>query len=296
MHRLEAAFFEEIRPIDRSRVGTDLGIQIEAAFARCRSAFPGLFVRDEAFARYLALAVRRWSNAATIADLVVEDLYLAYACFTGIPRAANIFLSRYGDVIRRTAKRVTGKPNAEEIAQALISDLLVGSANSVPEIGDYAGRAPLVRWLEIVAQRAALRWLRTERAKGRVAARASLEPRLGRETPNEVALFRERHGNAFEQALKEALGRAPKQDRVLLRLRLVNNISVEKIGKMLGMSQATASRRLAKARESLLIDLKTSLKERLRISSTEIASLANLLQSRLDLSISRLLASDDGAR
>jgi RNA polymerase sigma-70 factor, ECF subfamily len=296
MDRFEAAFLEEIPPIDRPRVGTDLGIQIEAACARCRSAFPGLFARDEAFARYLALAIRRWSNEATIGNLFVEDLYLAYACFTGVPQAANIFFTRYGDVIRRTIERVAGRPNAEEIAQALISDLLVGSASSVPEIGDYAACAPLVRWLEVVAQRAALRWLRTERAKGRVAERASLEARLGRETPNELALFRERYGDAFEQALKGALQRAPKQDRAILRLRLVNNISVEKIGKMLGMSQPTASRRLAKARGSLLIDLKTSLKERLGISSTEIASLAALLQSRLDLSLSRLLGSDDGVR
>ena len=52
----------------------------------------------------------------------------------------------------------------------------------------------------------------------------------------------------------------------------------------------------AKARERLLTDIKTALKERLRISSAEIASLANLLQSRLDLSISRLLGSNEGAR
>ena len=124
MDRLEAAFLQETPPIDRPRVGTDLGIQIEAACARCRSAFPGLFVRDEAFARYLALALRRWSNEATIGNLVVEDLYLAYACFTGVPQAANIFLTQYSDVIRHTIERVAGRPNAEEIAQALISDLL----------------------------------------------------------------------------------------------------------------------------------------------------------------------------
>jgi RNA polymerase sigma-70 factor (ECF subfamily) len=147
--------------------------------------------------------------------------------------------------------------------------------------------------MEVVAQRAALRWLRTERAQAGVAVRAGLEPDLGGHTPMDAALFRARYTTEFEQALKEALGRAPERDRAILRLYMVNGVTVDKIGKLLGVSQATASRWLGKARQRVLTDLKSILKQRLRIASSEIESLANLLASRLDLSISQILKTHD---
>ena len=92
--------------------------------------------------------------------------------------------------------------------------------------------------------------------------------------------------------MKDALAKAPESDRAILRLHVVNNVSVEKIGKMLGVSQSTASRWLAKARAEVLANVKSILKERSRISSAEIESLARLLASRLDLSISQALTSE----
>ena len=113
--------------------------------------------------------------------------------------------------------------------------------------------------------------MRSERTRATVAVRAGFEPPLGGDTPMDAALFRDRYLDDFEQSLKEALGRAPEQDRAVLRLHMVNNVSVEKIGKMLGVAQSTASRWLAKARENVLADLKSTLQQRLGIASAEIA-------------------------
>jgi hypothetical protein len=66
-------------------------------------------------------------------------------------------------------------------------------------------------------------------------------------------------------------------------------VSVEKIGKMFAVSQPTASRWLAAAREALLADIKTTLGARLGASSEELASLAGMVASRLDLSLSMIL-------
>jgi RNA polymerase sigma-70 factor len=76
-----------------------------------------------------------------------------------------------------------------------------------------------------------------------------------------------------------------------LRLHLVNGVSAEKIGKMFSVSQPTISRWLAAAREKLLEDIKRDLGARLGTSSTELASLAGMVASRLDLSLSALLKS-----
>jgi RNA polymerase sigma-70 factor (ECF subfamily) len=291
--RLETAFLAEVAPEDRHRFGDQPKADISAACARGREAFAEIPLDDETFARHLARAATRMSDGAALSGLAAEDLYLACACLVGAPGAANALMVRHRPVIRRAIERMVLKPNAEEIEQALLADLFVGSPARPPEIGAYAGRAPLARWLEVIAQRAALGWLRTERAQARVAVRAGFEPWLGGDTPIDAAFFRERYLDDFEQALKEALRRAPEQDRAVLRLHIVNNVSVDKIGQMLGVAQSTASRWLARAREDVLADLKSILKQRLGIASAEIESLADLLGSRLDLSISQLLKADE---
>jgi RNA polymerase sigma-70 factor (ECF subfamily) len=101
--------------------------------------------------------------------------------------------------------------------------------------------------------------------------------------------MRERYLTAFEESLKQALRRAPQQDRAILELHLVHEVTVEKIGTMFGISQSTASRRLAKARDGLLTELKSILEQRLGIATAEIESLVGLLSSRLDISISQFL-------
>jgi RNA polymerase sigma-70 factor (ECF subfamily) len=285
----EGAFVAEITPDDRSRLTFGLKDQIDAATARGRSAFPHLLVDDEIFALHLARALKRMSDSATLADLAAEDLYLACACLTGAAIATTALMARHADLIRRTVERLAGKSNADEIIQELFSRLLVGSVDSPPEIVDYAGRGPLARWLEVVAERAALMWLRTERRKANVAERAAMEPRPVSETSPEAVLFRERHEIAFEQALKEALQRVPTKDRAILRLHFVDDVSTEKIGKMLGVSQPTASRWLKKVRSTILTDLKLILRREINISSSEIESLASLATRRLDLSITQLL-------
>ena len=286
---LQAALLGEIPQFHCLRLSPDLGAQLESATARGRAAFPELSIAPETFARHLGRVSARMSDTAPVAALAIEDLYLAAACAAGAPEAARVLMARHGHLLERTIERIAGKANTNEILQGLLSNLLVGSAKAPPEIGDYAGRAPLVRWLTVVAQRAALRWLRTERLRAQVAGRAAAEPGLAFETPTELALFRARYRIDFEEALKEALGRATKEERAILRLYIVGNVSVGRIGKMLGVSQSTASRWLAKARQSVLANIKAVLRERVKISSAEIESLAELLQSRLDLSISNVL-------
>jgi RNA polymerase sigma-70 factor (ECF subfamily) len=287
--RLTAAFLAEIAPTSRHRIEPDLADVVAAACARGRAAFQELALADETFARHLGRSLARNIDSTPISALAIEDLYLACACFSGVPGAADALTGRHLTTIRRSIRRVVRGPDASEIEQELLTQLLVGSGAIPPSIGAYAGRAPLARWLGVVAHRAALRWGRDDRAETEAMARVAREPPLARETSVETTLLGERYRGDFEQSLREALGRVPERSRALLRLHLVSNVSVDKIGKMMGVSQPTASRHLAKAREALLVDLKSILRDRLAISSGEIESLADLLGSRLDLSISQML-------
>ena len=111
----------------------------------------------------------------------------------------------------------------------------------------------------------------------------------------ELVYAKQRYRAEFEQAMTDALVVLGDRERLLLKLHLVSGRSVESIGKMYGVSQATASRWLKSARETLSDEVTRLLRGRLHASPDELASLAGVVASQIDLSISRLLApAEDG--
>jgi RNA polymerase sigma-70 factor (ECF subfamily) len=261
---------------------------LEAALTRGRGAFADLHLDEHAFARHLARVIACETNPPSIETYMIEDLYLACACVERVPGAASLFLARYGTVIQEPIARLVQRSDIAEVAQRLIDGMLVGSGSDPPKIASYAGRAPLDRWLRVAAQRIALMWLRQSDAEARARRGIAVAPPAN-PLPPELTYLKERYRGDFERALADALGRAPERDRALLRLHVINGVSVEKVGRMYGVSQATASRWLAAARRGLLDDMKATLRSRLGVSSAEVASLADLVASRLDLSLSMVL-------
>ena len=110
-------------------------------------------------------------------------------------------------------------------------------------------------------------WLRENQTEARARDGAAAEPAASGNTHPEMAFVKDRYRGDFEQALKDSLARLPERERTLLRLHIVNGVSVEKIGQMFAVSQPTASRWLAAARATLLDDIKATLGNRLGASS-----------------------------
>jgi RNA polymerase sigma-70 factor (ECF subfamily) len=271
---------------DDERLASDL----IAACARGHATFPQLPLEDARFAAHLGRVVGLGpSGCESIEALAVEDLYLACACLVGLAGAAAAFEARHGTTIRGAIARILSESDVDEAQQQLVQSLLVGAADSPAKIGTYAGKAPLDRWVGVSAQRAALMWLRERRAEARARDAAANEVAVIPDAQPETDYIKARYRGEFEVALGEALERLPERERVLLRLHLVNGVSAEKIGKMFSVSQPTVSRWLAAAREKLLDDIKRELGARLGTSSAELASLAGMVASRLDLSLSALL-------
>lgn len=105
----------------------------------------------------------------------------------------------------------------------------------------------------------------------------------------ELPFIKEKYRAPFRQALEEALSALPDRERLIMRLNLVTGMSVEGIGKMYGVSQSTASRWLARARECVIETAQRRLRARLGVSPDEMQPLAALVVSQLDLSVSRVL-------
>ncbi|HVV49298.1 MAG TPA: sigma-70 family RNA polymerase sigma factor [Polyangia bacterium] len=268
----------------------DLERELAAACALGHRVFAQIALDDWTFVRHLARVFKRDANdEAALSALALEDLFLSCACLEGDAAATAIFRARYRTTIVESIRSIVPAADVDDVHGQFVQELLVGTAATSPKLASYAGRASLDRWLGVGARRAALMWLRKSQAEGRARRAAATDPEPGDANNVESAYLKERYRGAFERALGEALKRLPERDRVVLRLSLVNGVSVEKIGTMFKVSQSTVSRWLAAARGTLLDDVKETLRRRLGASSSELASLARMVASRLDLTLPSFL-------
>jgi RNA polymerase sigma-70 factor, ECF subfamily len=270
----------------------ELATRLSALIARGRAAHPMLDVDDEAFVAQLARsAARQTPDGLPLEELAIEDLFLACACAAGAQGAAEAFEARCAERLRVAVGSVTKTDDERrEMEQRLRQLLLVGSAEEPPKIASYGGQGPIDRWVAVVAQRQVVTAIRSEQAERRAREGAALEAAAGAGVLHpEMAFLKERYREQFQQAMAEALGKLGERDRLLLRLHLVSGVSVAQIGQMYGVSQSTASRWLADAREAVSGEVTRFLRENAGLAASELQSLAGLVASQLNLSVSRLL-------
>ena len=89
--------------------------------------------------------------------------------------------------------------------------------------------------------------------------------------------------------MKSALQSLDDRSRMVLRMYLIDGLSVARVAKAYGVSQSSVSRWLAKARETVLSETRRLLVEKLRLSESDVESLWNMFSGELDLSMSRVL-------
>ena len=264
--------------------------EVDDAFARGRAAHPRLALARESFDRHLARSADGHRGRST-KSVPAEDLYLACACADGVKGAAAAFEARYSKVMRRAVARVVANPaEREDVVQRARQLLLVGDEARAPKIATYTGNGPLENWVAVAAIRLAISQGRSESAERRLRVRAGAGA-IG--TDPEVLLLKGEIRREFEAAVGGALKGLEKRARLMLKLYLVSGMTLAAIGKALGVTQPTVSRWLAEAREAIFKEVQRRLGERLKIARAEIPSFVRLVASQLDISISRLLGTQD---
>jgi RNA polymerase sigma-70 factor (ECF subfamily) len=268
--------------------------EIERALAEvlsaAREAWPELGPPGDDFVRHLARHVDRGQPLpAALRALVAPDLYLACACAHGAPAALRAFERRFLQNFTAHVARVSTEPAfVDEVRQIVCEHLLVSAPGARPRIAEYAGRGALLKWVSISAIRIALR-LRASQSGDRPEPDDDALELAGPGDPD-TEILRRRHGPDFKLALQEALGALSAEQRNLLRLHYVDGLSIDKIGALQGVHRATAARHLAGLRSAVLAGAKRRLAARLALDPQELLHLARLLESQLDLSLSRILA------
>jgi RNA polymerase sigma-70 factor (ECF subfamily) len=267
----------------------DLDTRLVELCKRGRAAHPGLELADETFVRHLGYVVARdRAGGPSLDDLCIEDLFLACACLARTPRAAKAFDAHCASAIRSAVARLAPSESArDEIVQRARDTLLVGASDAPPKLALYLGTGPLARWVATTGQRLALVELRAGRAEGR--ARDGLAKEPAPPGDPELAYLKQQYRGEFETTLTALVAKLGERDRVFLRLSLIEGMSAERIGKMYGMSRATAQRRIEDVREKIADGMRQVMAERLALSGSGVGSVAGLVASQLDVSLSRIL-------
>jgi hypothetical protein len=82
---------------------------------------------------------------------------------------------------------------------------------------------------------------------------------------------------------------------MILKLHVVGGVTLEAIGKSLGVTRQALSKTFSRCRERILGEVEGALKERFNLSPHDISSMLPAVASQLDASLSRALE-NPGAR
>src|SRR4051812_37701831 len=235
--------------------------------------------------------VARWWD-----HLRANDLYLACACARGISGALERFERLYGVEIARTAQRFErpGLP-ADDLVQLLRAKLFTvpesaRTPGARPRIASYTGQGFLQNWIRVTVTRTFIDCGRGHPESPEVPIRNELVAVLPEPKGDpELQLLKREHVTHFKASFAEAVAALDSADRLLLKQHLVERLTIDQLGALYHLHRASAARRIAKARDALLVATRIALARRLGVPPDRLASVLELVASRLEASIERLL-------
>ncbi len=267
--------------------------RFDAELVAARARWPEATLTDEAFATALATRLTTQKDLATaLARLRIEDLFLALWCTSGDARA----IAAFEHVHRADLDAVLGRfrrlaVTADELRQTLRIKLFVASQRRAPRIADYSGFGFLQNWLRVTALRALVDIARSERARKIEVLLSDDEllglPEIGADLASRYS--RDQVGRAIKQAFARAVASLAPRQRNFLRHAQVDGLTLDQIAALYGIHRATVARTLAQARAELTAATRKALAAQLGVSDEAIDSVVRAADSRIDLSLSRVL-------
>jgi RNA polymerase sigma-70 factor, ECF subfamily len=197
-------------------------------------------------------------------SLHADDLCLIVACERGDQTAWDELVERFGATVRSAARATSPNEDAaEDLAQSIWAELygLRARADGKPagKLAYYSGRGSLGGWLRAVVGQLAIdhhrkiaRLIQTEEdadfdrlARGSNSGEESFSSSQSPSDP-ETALGEQRAAADIELALGKAIAELGAEDRLLVKLYYFDGLRLREAGAVLGVHEATASRRLTR--------------------------------------------------
>ncbi|MEL6179377.1 MAG: sigma-70 family RNA polymerase sigma factor [Myxococcota bacterium] len=224
-----------------------------------------------------------------------SDFLLAQGCARGIHAALIGFETQFKAELRGVVRRFEGpRFAADDLHQIIRERLFVGTTAAPARILGYSGQGSLRRWFAVTATRLILDQLRVGAQHKRE--RATLHEEILNVAGTgdwEMEFLKRTYRAAFKEAVATALGELSSPERNLLRLHLVERLSIDQIGVIFNVHRSTAARRLERARQALMEATRAAMINALEVDEDDLDSIIRLVNSRLEASIHRIL-NDDG--
>jgi RNA polymerase sigma-70 factor (ECF subfamily) len=286
------AFLDAVDASARSRF-TDtarLAAELAALRDRARAAYPEIAVDEATFFAELARRLGTTADPDQLARVRGDHVHLAIACAAGDEVAIRKFEDEFLDEVDATAHRLGATSDQlDELRSFARRILFVTEPTRPAALGEYAGRGDLRSYVRVIATRELVRAIGKGRREVPVAAESFLD-KLSPASSPVAGFLRDTYRADVDAAIRAALAELPEDARALLRYSVIDGWTVDRIGALFGIHRATAARRVAAARELLGENIRAQLSARLAISIDDVDSVVRLVQSRIDVSLERMLS------
>jgi RNA polymerase sigma-70 factor (ECF subfamily) len=204
-----------------------------------------------------------------IDGLQADDLCLIVACERGDDRAWSELVERFTPTVRSAARSASSNEDiAEDLAQSIWAELygLRNRQDGRPasKLAYYSGRGSLAGWLRAVVAQLAVDAYRKQSRLVQTEQDSELD-RLALETPAvdkqstlgvtldnpEQELSNRFAESDMQDALTRSIQELDASDRLLVKLYYFDNLRLREAGAILGVHEATASRRLTRIHADL---------------------------------------------
>jgi RNA polymerase sigma-70 factor, ECF subfamily len=264
---------------------------VEGLYAGAAAAWPGVTVERDAFIAAYETKLAAEDPPPLTAEGAAE-LYLALACARGDNAAIAAFDKEYLAVVPVALAAMKLPAATVDDVRSIVRDkLLLAEGDRTARIVDYAGRGRLKGLVQVTATRSAIDRIRHEEKEAELPARELVGP-----GNIELSLIKAQYRQAFVAGFAQAVAAASRRDRNLLRLHFLGGVTLEQLAQMYGVHRATIVRWLAAAREAVFGATREHVAETIGAPAEELDEMFELVRSRVELSVERLLASVESHR
>jgi RNA polymerase sigma-70 factor (ECF subfamily) len=243
------------------RAGDNYSLTGEALIPRIRATIGKYVLRDEPHAA--PEEVRDF-----IDKLQADDLCLIVACEQGNQKAWSDLVERFSPTVRSAARAASsGEESAEDLAQSIWAELhglrIREDGKPAGKLAYYSGRGSLAGWLRAVVAQLAVDQHRKQSRLVQTEEDADFDRILqhgqaesiwsghGEAANPELEISKKLAGAEMQKALASSIQQLSAEDRLLVKLYYFDGLRLRAAGAVLGVHEATASRRLTRVHSEL---------------------------------------------